>query len=145
MAIDSGIALDLVAKLAPNLRDLSFWSMSLASPLRTPAGSQHNLWAGLFEKLARLPYLHLNYLLVGMLIEDYNFVQFQISDKEKVPKKEFSGKNMGAFFEEIAEQIILVPRTVISPRYGPDDDEDMDDGDEDEEGDSDDVLEDDDE
>jgi len=131
LIVEDSLTLALIAKFASNLLDLSFWNISLLCR-HGDHNDQRNIWAGLFEKLARLPHLHLNHLLVGMLSEDSSYVQFQVSDKVLLKQKEFSGKNMAAFFEEIAEQITLVPRAIPGPTYEFNEDEEMDDGDEDE-------------
>lgn len=124
--------LNVIHKFAPTLRDLRLWRMSLRtqSVARNP---DINLWADFFSKLAAMPHLQLNHLVVHLLSQDRDFVNFKILDVEDAPllkTKDSVGRKMDVFLKELEEEAVVLRPIFINPNSDEDSDEDMEDEDE---------------
>jgi hypothetical protein len=125
------IILDIVAKFAPTLRDLSLWRMAMIEA-PTAYNPKPNVWANLFANIMKVPGIQLHRLKVGMLSQGYNHVQFKSSSSEDAPivkVKEYTGQKMDAFIKELEDEVFVVwPQIVqVNLEDGEDDDEDEDD------------------
>jgi hypothetical protein len=134
--VKSKIVLDLIAKFAPTLRQLTLWKMALRDAQPTAHDPKPNLWAGFFKNMAKIPGLELHHLKAGMLGQGFNFVQFRSSgskDASGVKVKEYTGTKMGPFMKELKEDVFVLwkPAMVVDTSDNSDEDEEMADDDDD--------------
>jgi hypothetical protein len=130
------VILDVIAKFAPTLRDLSLWRMTLSDGQHLSSYSaKPNLWAKFFANLANIPQLQLQSLKAGMLTQEWNHVQFKSPSSDDAPTlkvKEYSGNKMDAFLKELTEEVFVQwPEVELVDSDSEDEDEDMADEDDD--------------
>ncbi|CAO2652491.1 Nn.00g007740.m01.CDS01 [Neocucurbitaria sp. VM-36] len=152
LTVRSDILLAIIKKFAPTLEEINFWRMGIHSRAPPPFGHKPNLWADLFERLARIPQLELKYLKVGMLQQDHMHVNFKTEDDETarpLKVKEYAGRQMERFLTELQEQVFVTwPEPIVMDEENTeesDEDEDMVDDDDEEEDEDEDGDEDDEE
>ncbi|OAL56356.1 hypothetical protein IQ07DRAFT_581713 [Pyrenochaeta sp. DS3sAY3a] len=130
------ILTDVITKFASTLEDLSLWRMGLDAHALPPPGHKPNYWADVFTKLSTIPQLELTHLMVGMLQQDHLHVGFKQEGDDKAPrllKREYSGKKMDKFLEEISRDVSVDWPERPSVLPFEDEDEEMADEDEEEE------------
>jgi hypothetical protein len=140
LTVHADLLVAVVTKFAPRLEDLSLWRMNLHSLAPPPFGHKPNLWRDLCSRLEKIPQINLTHLKIGMLQQDHMLVYFKEDDQPEgakpTPLKEYTGKEMSKFWEEIQEQVSVTwpdPALVNEADSDEDEDEDEEMADEDEE------------
>lgn len=137
LTVAPAILTDVITKFASTLEDLSLWRMGLNAYALPSPGHRPNYWADFYTKLSTIPQLELTHLMVGMLQQDHMHVGFKQEGDDKAPpakKREYSGKEMDKFLDEISRDVAVAwPVHPFNDHRDEDEDEEMADEDEQEE------------
>jgi hypothetical protein len=120
--------LDVIAKFAPTLRELSLWRLTLLEPGSFPRpGLKPNKWVGLFANIAKLPQLQLSYLKTGNLKQDNMKVSFKVDGDDDAPLqaiREYSGPKMDEYLKTLLDETVVQWPLYIDKEGMEDDDDD---------------------
>ncbi|OAL05068.1 hypothetical protein IQ06DRAFT_291013 [Phaeosphaeriaceae sp. SRC1lsM3a] len=142
--VRSGVILDVIAKFAPTLQDLNLWKLNVTEPGAFPSNDPDgNIWAKIFLRMIKIPYLQLRHIKVGMLGQNHAYVQFKdanLPDAPPLKAREYSGDKMEVFLRALSEEATVVWPPGMHNNQNDDDseeeeedeDEDMIDGNDDE-------------
>ena len=135
MNLQSATLLGVLRKLAPSLKRLELWRITLQRDL--PAGCDPNdppktvFWTDFLSQLRQIPDLNLHHFKAGMLNQTYTHrpKPYYVSFKDHGTTVDYTGPHWRDFVEEVTPKLeVKWPRTV-TPEY--DDSEDEVDSDED--------------